>query len=128
MALFGTLRNKVDVWGRRSATRKVRVQWPENMLDYLEREFHLLPKDMVALRCVRRRGSFGGVPASFVRICDEVRASERGVTVRSYRDLDKYPELVLFEGHVFPGGTVYLEKREAGTTEAASPRAGWRSS
>ncbi len=121
--LFELLLNRVDGWGRGSARRKHRVQWPENMLDYLEKEFHLLPKDMVALRCVRRRGSFGGVPANFVRICDQVTASERGIMVRGYRDLDKHPELVLFEGHVFSGGMVCLKKREVGSGGVVSPEA-----
>jgi hypothetical protein len=111
--LFESLLSKVDGWGRGSAERNGRVHWPENMVAYLEKEFHLLPKDMVALRCVRRQSSFGGLPVTFVRICDLALACEQGITVKDYRDLDGHPELVLFEGYVLKDGTVHLRKKEA---------------
>ena len=89
------------------------LQWPENVLAYLEKKFWLLPRDMVALRCVRRRGSFGGLPANFIRICDQAMACEQGIIIKGYRDLDKHPDLVLFEGHIFQDGTVHLRRRKS---------------
>ena len=107
---FKSLLNKMAQHNRKELHGS--IQWPENVLAYMEKEYCLLPKDMVALRCVRRRGSFGGLPAYFVRVCDQVMAHEQGVILEGYRDLDKHPELVLFEGHVLESGPVYLRKND----------------
>lgn len=68
---------------------------------------------MAALQCVVQRGSLGGLPVNFVRLCDRTMTHERRVNVKSYRDLDKHPELVLYEGHIFKEGIVHLKKRGA---------------
>jgi len=104
--------SRVVEWSKKSVERNDYVQWPTNMLPYLEREFHLLPKDMAALQCVGRRGALGGLPVNFVRVCNRAMAREQGIIIKGYHDLDKHPELVLFEGHMFKGGTVHLRKKE----------------
>ena len=79
-----------------------RVQWPERVIDYLKKNFYLLPKDLVALRYVWRKRLFGKLPARYIIIYDYARACEHGIVIKGYRDLDKYPDLVLFEDNVFP--------------------------
>jgi len=109
-----SLLSKVAALGKRSVGGNGHGRLPGNVLAYLEREFHLLPKDMLTLRCIGRRGSIAGSPTMFIRIFDYT-ASERDIAVKDYRDLDKHPKLVLFEGHVFGGGVVYLKKNRAGS-------------
>ncbi len=110
--LVESLLSKVTGWGKRSAESNSRIQWPENMLDYLEKEFRLLPKDMATLRCIGHRESFGRLPARSVRIFDWAAAYKQSIIIKNYRDLDKHPELVQFEGHVSAGGTVYLRRKQ----------------
>ena len=112
VTLLESLLGKAARWGSWLAEGHGHVQWPENVLDYLEKEFHLLPKEMAALQYVERRRSIGRLHAHFIRVCDRVVAQERGISIRGYRDLDKYPELVLFEGYVLEGGLVHLRKKE----------------
>ena len=117
---FESLLRKVDGWGRWPAERNGGVQWPKNVLAYLEKEFHLLPKDMAALRCVGHRGSLGGLSAIFVRVFAPEMAYEQGIIVNGYRDLDNHPELVLFQGHVFDDGTVRLRKKKVHSSSITS--------
>ena len=110
---FESLLSKVGQWGRKAAEGNEYVQWPQNMLPYLEKRFHLLPKDMAALHCVRHRGILERSPVNFVRLYNRAMAHEQDIIVKSYYDLDEYPELVLFEGYIFKGGTVHLKKKES---------------
>lgn len=105
---FGLLLTKAAELGKSSIASNSHLQWPEKVLDYLERNFHLLPKDLAPLRYVRRRGSFGEFPTYYIRIYDWARAYEHGIVVNCYHDLDNYPELVLFKGNIFENGTVQL--------------------
>jgi len=116
VAFFESLLSKVTSRGKKSAGRDGHKQLTENVIAYLRGEFRLIPEDIVALRYVSRRGSFVGMPAKFIRIFDGIKTHEQGVTVGSYRDLDKHLELVLFEGHILGTGTMCLIKKEAGTT------------
>ncbi|MFC1982098.1 hypothetical protein ACFLUN_01305 [Chloroflexota bacterium] len=94
------------------------AQWPENVLSYLENKFHLRPNDMVYLRCVIDRKSRNGIPVNFIRIFDRTKSYEQGVIIKRYHDLDRHPELVLFEGHILRNGTVYLNKKKEFITAA----------
>ena len=89
------------------------MQLPENVQTYLQREFRLSAEDMRPLRCIRRGGSFAGYPVTFIRIFDGERAYVDGQIIRDYRDLDRHPEFMLFEGHVFRDGIVCLNKKKA---------------
>ena len=107
-----SLLKKPASWGQRLTTMNGHIQWPENVLGYLENEFHLLPKDMACLQCIRDRRVHNGIPMSFIRIVDRMETYEQGVSTKQYHDFDEHPELVLFEGHILENGTVYLKKKE----------------
>jgi len=109
---FESLLSKVVGWCKQSTERNDCVHWPDNVLPYLEKEFRLLPKDMLSLRSVSCPGLFGGMPVNLVRLCDRAKAYEQGIIVKGYYDLDKHPELVLFEGYILKSGTVHLRKKE----------------
>ena len=108
--LFELLLTKAAGLGTGSVASNNHVQWPEHVLDYLERNFHLLPQDLAGLRYVRRRGSFGKLPTYYIRIYDWARACKDGIVVDRYHDLDNYPKLVLFQGNIFENGAVQFTR------------------
>ena len=109
--LSGALISKVIEWGKRPADRKSYQKWPKNMLPYLEKEFYLHPREMASLHYVGRQGSLRGLPVHYVRLYDRVMADQQGLVIRHHGDLDKYPELIRFEGYIFRDGKVYLHKK-----------------
>lgn len=117
VTLFESLMSKVPVWVKRSARADGHIELPQRVQAYLEKEFQLLPKDMAALQCVARKGSFQAMPAKFIRIFDKAKARERGVIVKGYRDLDHHRDLVLFHGHIERDGTVHISDRRKSVTE-----------
>ena len=102
---FGALFSKIAGRGRHER------QLPQNIQDYLAGDFHLRPEDLALLRWVGRKELFGGERANLVRIFNGAKAHEEGVVVNSFDDLDNHPDLVLFEGHVFEGRAMSLEKK-----------------
>lgn len=109
------LPGKIVECGKKSVEGNECLQLPENMVAYLEKKFHLLTKDMVALEWIGYEGASRGLLFSLVRISDRTKAYEQGAIVRHYRDLDKHPEVVLFGGHILKNGTVYVKKEESMT-------------
>ena len=107
-----SLLKKPASWGQRLTITNSHIQWPENVLGCLENKFHLLPKDMAHLQCIRDRRAHNGIPMSFIRIFNRMETYEQSVSIKQYHDLDEHPELVLFEGHILKNGAVYLKKKE----------------
>ncbi|UCB43239.1 MAG: hypothetical protein JSV77_00915 [Dehalococcoidales bacterium] len=107
-----SLLSKIAKWYRQSSLGKERQYWPGNVVEYLEDKLDVSPEDMVSLQCVTISGSFGGYNVSIIRIFDRIEAARRELTVRSYHDLDEYPELIVFEGYVFKNGPVHLYKKK----------------
>ena len=83
------------------------------LLDYLENKYNLLPHDMVNLRVVKSKGSLGKIPACLLRVYDQETSVRNGVHIRLYNDLDKRPDLILYEGYILEGGFVYITKRDS---------------
>ena len=106
-----SLLSKFNGWSQQSMTVNGHVQWPDNVLPYLENKFHLLPKDMARLQYARQQRKNNGTPINSIRIFDRVKAYEQGVAIKQYDNLDEHPELVLFEGHILKSGWVYLQKK-----------------
>lgn len=79
----------------------------EDMEAFIRREFRLLPTEVAKLRYVARPGSYG-----LVRIFDMAKAREQGVNIRSFRGLDRHPELVLCYGNLTKHGAIYLKRAE----------------
>ena len=110
-----SLLKKPASWCQRLTIINGHIQWPENVLGYLENEFHLLPKDMAYLQCIRDRRAHNGITMSFIRIFNRMDIYEQGISIKQYHDLDEPPELVLFEGYTLKNGAVYLKKKESMT-------------
>jgi hypothetical protein len=101
--------------------RDKKQQLPKNIQDYLTENFNLRREDLIPLQWVARKELFDGDPANFVRIYSGTKTQEKGVTINNFDDLNNHPDLVLFEGHVFGGKAMNLErktpiKKEAGST------------
>lgn len=74
------------------------------------------------LRVVESRGRYSGRTVLFVRVFDPARAAESDVVVQRYRDLDSYPGLVLWSGHVEHDGTVAITQHAPVTNTWTSER------
>jgi hypothetical protein len=62
------------------------------------------------LRVVRSGGRVSDRKVTFIRVFDPVRAAERALDVRSFRDLDAQPGLILKAGHIEPDGIVVITR------------------
>jgi len=62
------------------------------------------------LRVVRSSGRVSDRKVTFIRLFDPVRAAERALDVRSFRDLDPHPGLILKAGHIEPDGIVVITR------------------
>jgi hypothetical protein len=74
------------------------------------------------LRVVESRGRYSGRKVLFIRVFDPVRAAECAVVVQRYGDLDEFPSLVLWSGHVESDGIVALTRSAAITGSRTSTR------
>ena len=72
------------------------------------------------LRVVESRGRYSGRKVLFVRVFDPGRAAECAVVVQRFSDLDEYPSLVLWSGHVEGDGIVAIT-RSVGATATGAP-------
>jgi hypothetical protein len=74
------------------------------------------------LRVVESRGRYSGRKVLLVRVFDPARAAQSAVSVQRYRDLDPFPSLVLWSGHVERDGIVAITRRAPAITTRISAR------
>jgi len=106
------------VTGKRPAEGEDQRPLSDEVQAYLVREFRLPPPDMADLRCVLRRESLGSA-VKLIRIFDAAKARRQGIAVRSFQDLGRHPDLILFYGRLSKRGVSYL-KREYRTLSSRS--------
>ncbi len=87
-----------------------------DMQTYLVQQFRMEPTEVANLRYVARPESLGSSSSMYLRVFDVDQAQAQGITVRKYRDLESYPELVLFYGRLSKGKVSYLKKHFVPTT------------
>ncbi|UCH43661.1 MAG: hypothetical protein JSW16_03745 [Dehalococcoidales bacterium] len=109
--LSGEIITRVIKWGKRPADIKSYRKWPKNMLPYLERQFYLHPREMASLQYISCPGWLGRLPVHYIRLYDRIMADQQNIVIKHHSDLDKYPDLIRFEGHIFSGGKIYLRKK-----------------
>lgn len=90
---------------------------------YMERKFDLIPEYLHDLRCFEHQGVFKEKPVTCLRVFSPWRTKERGIEPMAYADLDRYPELILYEGHIAQNGEVYVADRRQPTIKR-TPRQG----
>ena len=74
------------------------------------------------LRVVESRGRYSGRKVLFVRVFDPARAAACAVVVQRFRDLDEFPSLVLWSGHVERDGIVAITRSAAAIDTGALTR------
>jgi hypothetical protein len=66
------------------------------------------------LRVVESRGRYSNRKVTYIRGFAPVRAAERSLDVRGYKDLDAYQDLVLRSGHIEGDGVVMSRRPSDG--------------
>lgn len=74
------------------------------------------------LQVVESRGRYSGRKVLLVRVFDPARAAQSAVVVRRYGDLDPFPSLVLWSGHVERDGIVAITRHAPTTATRTSAR------
>jgi hypothetical protein len=69
--------------------------------------------DPATLTVLEQGGSYSGRRVKYFRVYDPIRAAERAVDVRAFRDLDTHADLVLGSGHLESDGAVVISRRHA---------------
>ena len=67
--------------------------------------------ESIALGVVESRGRYAGRTVRFFRVFDPARTGTRGLDIRSYKDLNAHPGLLLRTGHVEADGSVIIDFR-----------------
>ncbi len=80
------------------------------LLDYLERKYKLLPWEMISLRVVKSKGLLGKLSVRYIRVYDQEMSVRDGYCIKTYGDLDKRPDLILYNGYISTNGFVYVTK------------------
>ena len=66
------------------------------------------------LRVVEFKGRFSDRKVTHIRVFDPVRVAERSLAVRSFRDFDAYPEMIVRAGHIETNGSIFITRKELG--------------
>jgi hypothetical protein len=77
-------------------------QIPEWAYRYIVVHLKADPDRVSKLQCVEEPDYLGDRPVHLIRIFDPDAA--QGAEIRDYASLDRYPELILYEGHRNPEG------------------------
>lgn len=109
--LFEGLMNRPASSVKRTRNGNNNKKLSYKMLDYLERKFLLLPKDMLPLRYVECKHFLGTLPTRSIRIYDQTAVENNGVEIKTYDDLDKHSELMLYKGYILNNDIVYLTEQ-----------------
>ena len=84
---------------------------PEPVQDYMRHRFLLLPKYIDMLRCFECDGVVQDNNVRFLRVFNPRIARERGISVKTGSDLEKHPDMLLFEGYIDCQSRVYMADR-----------------
>jgi len=92
-----------------------RTTWlPGSVLDYLEKRYQLLPKDMLTLKAVHRVVAGKSLRKDYIRIYDQKTVDSRGIKIGTYNDLDKHSDLILYDGYIMDKYIVHLDRNGNG--------------
>lgn len=108
---------------RELLTRSNSLPIPSSIQTVLQSQYNLDREAMRSLRCKERDGNFAGRPVRYIRVYDPSQYASRGKRIRSYHDLDRNKEGILFEGYVDKQGHAYISDRRPGIESAGSGEA-----
>jgi hypothetical protein len=75
------------------------------------------------LRVLTRQGNYAGRSVRYFSAFDAEQALHVGVAVRTFKDLDAHPDLIIGSGHVERDGAISLTRRESSSTSPSPARA-----
>ena len=107
---FKTELTRVSAQLYRLVLRNGDKHWPANVLNILETKYHLRPKELLRLWYIRRRILSNEVRQDSIFIYDWAKAHDQKISIRRFNDLYKYPELLLYKGHIASDGEVKIEE------------------
>jgi hypothetical protein len=82
---------------------------------YMKNQLKLKDADILKMKQARCPAKVNGKAANVFRLFDPEIAKEKGITVSDYEALNKYPELILYEGYRIQGrdGEIVIQKRSS---------------
>ena len=86
---------------------------PKPIQEYMKHRFLLLPEYLGLLRCFEFQGEVHDKQVRRISIFSPEGAREKQVSIKTREDLEKHPELLLFEGYVDKLGNAYAADRRA---------------
>lgn len=84
--------------------------WPANVLEILETKYNLLPSDLLHLWFIRRRMLSNKTRTDSIFIYDWAKAYDQHISIRKFKDINKYPELLRYKGQIASNGEVRIER------------------
>ena len=81
---------------RKSKARKV----PKAVSEYMHRRYIMLTDYIDMLRCFEDDCILNGESVRSILIFDPRRARKKNLSINSRADIETYPELLLFKGHI----------------------------
>ncbi len=92
---------------QKSQVRKL----PRPVQDFLKRRFNLPEEYLKILRCLENTGQDSVNQTTNISIFSPIRAREHRLNIKTAADLGRYPEMVLFKGHIDSRGGVDIDDR-----------------
>lgn len=84
---------------------------PAPVRDYMSSRYNLITEYLERLRCIEIDGVVNGRQVRRVRIFSPHRAHELNLIINCNDELEKHPEILLFEGYTDHRGNVYVADR-----------------
>lgn len=82
---------------------------PKYLQEYMRRKFMLSQQYLAELRCIEYQDVINGQPVGCFRIFKPQMTWEQHIPVSDKADLERHPELILFEGYSDAVGIVHME-------------------
>lgn len=89
---------------------------PKPILEYMKKRFMLSDSYLKMLRCFEYEGIVGEKQVRRFSIFGVNESDNRPVTIKTKRDLDNNPKLLLFEGYIDKTGKAYAADRRSPKT------------
>ncbi|MBC8275248.1 MAG: hypothetical protein H8E40_09810 [Chloroflexi bacterium] len=86
---------------------------PKPISDEIRRRFRMLPEYLDTLRCFEFTGTVNGKQVKRIRIFSPILVKQQNITITDLSDLEKHPNMLLFEGYIDREGETYVADRRS---------------
>jgi hypothetical protein len=108
MQIVGNQKMHLSLW-HKSEAKKI----PKPVHEYMKHRFHFLPEYLDTLKCFEYSSQVNGKSVRRLRIFSPAGAQEQHLEINSNLDLERHPELLLYEGYIDYQGNAYVADRRA---------------